>query len=296
MEYGIEPPEMLIDGMLLKGKVHQVFGAAGKGKSWMASWAVAQLVRNGEKVILLDKENGQRIMVERLGLLGAKEDQLKQHLEYYPNPSSMPATKEAGRTFASLIKGHAPSLIIFDSWITFLANAGLDENVSGDIARWMEIYTHSAREMGTAVLLLDHVPKDGSTARGSYRKMEEVDVQWELKGSSFSRDKTAKLVLKKHKDRESYLADSVEFRVGGSGGNFIFERLDSQATGLKNGKIKIVYNILVQNFGEGGAQAGEWRKASGVGESTFYDCINRLLKDGYVEKRPDSRDGKYYPK
>jgi hypothetical protein len=33
---------------------------------------------------------------------------------------------------------------------------------------------------GVAVLLLDHVPKEGNTARGSGRKLDYVDAMWEL--------------------------------------------------------------------------------------------------------------------
>lgn len=210
-------------------------------------------------------------------------------------PESMPVTEKARRNFASRIEEYEPSLIIFDSWINFLEEARLDENVSNDISRWSKIYIHPARERNVTVVILDHVPKEGTGARGSGRKKEEVDVQWELRGDSFGKDKKAKLVLKKHKDRRSSLKENVEFRIGGSGENFVFDRLDIPNSGL-TGQSKVVYDALAKNFAEGGAKAGEWHKASGTGESTFHECRNRLIANGYVEKRPDTRSGKYYPK
>jgi hypothetical protein len=58
MENGVEPPEELEPEILLKGKVHQVFAAAGFGKTMLELWLAKRAIERGETVIYLDDENG----------------------------------------------------------------------------------------------------------------------------------------------------------------------------------------------------------------------------------------------
>lgn len=43
----MEPPEELEEGMLLRGKVHQVFAASGLGKTMLAIWFVKRCIECG---------------------------------------------------------------------------------------------------------------------------------------------------------------------------------------------------------------------------------------------------------
>ncbi len=47
IEAGVKPPEELIEGVILRGKVHAVYGETGQGKSWLALWA-AKLTIEGD--------------------------------------------------------------------------------------------------------------------------------------------------------------------------------------------------------------------------------------------------------
>ena len=53
---GIEPPPMLIDGMLYEGMVHAWHGEPGAGKTLLALWAALRIMQEGRKVLYLDEE------------------------------------------------------------------------------------------------------------------------------------------------------------------------------------------------------------------------------------------------
>ena len=189
-----------------------------------------------------------------------------------------------------------PALVVYDSWINFLADAGLDENVSSDIARWAAAYTHPARGRGVAVLLLDHVPKEGVSARGSGRKKDEVDVMWKLANPHpFDRDTLGRIALHREKDREGWLPGLVGFSVGGSEANgFTFERSEGtfekpDAEGLKPSERRAL-QVLDIEFGENGAKAAEWQRAcipAKVSRPSFYRAKKWLVATERVEEVGD---------
>lgn len=222
IEQGIEPPEELEPSLLLAGKVHSIYAGAGKGKSWLALWLVKQALDRGESVLLLDSENGPRIMAERLQQLGTDPQKTRELLHYLPFPTlSIPDAVAYEEALDKL----QPSLVIFDSFVNFLASAGCEENSNDDVARWAVSFTHPARKRGAAVVLLDHVPHEGNHARGATRKKDEVDVQWKLHLTQpFSRSSVGEIVLHCEKDREGWLPASVKFSVGGGSDGLVFTR------------------------------------------------------------------------
>jgi len=178
MRQGIEPPDELIRGVLLAGRVHQVFCGPGKGKSWLALWMAVRLVNRGLRVLYLDKENGARIIRNRPVALGADPTKVDECLVYVPFPT-LDLDPDAVEDYIASLEGF--SLVIFDSWINYLAAAGLDENSNGDLARWSTTFCSEARKRNISVLLLDHVGKDGNGSRGASRKLDEMDAAWELR-------------------------------------------------------------------------------------------------------------------
>jgi hypothetical protein len=296
---GIEPPEELVEDILLKGKVHQVFAGPGCGKSWLALWLIVKLINEGRPVLYLDTENGKNIVAERLEALGAAPERLKDYLHYYFSPALTMST-ESTDVYVSELERIDPALVVFDSWVNFLTGTDLDENVSSDIARWASKYTHPARSREITVLILDHVPKEGLNSRGSGRKKEEVDVQWQLKNPlSFDRNTVGEIRLKREKDREGWLPEQVKFSVGGTEEGFLFEELDkdsgtANSHALKPTEKKIL-KVLTDVFGSEGARASEWQKASeeveGISRPTFYRVKENLTKGIHYHK-----DGKrFYP-
>ena len=209
----IESPEELVEDILLKGKVHQIFAAPGLGKSWLALWLTMRLINQGKLVLYLNTENGPNIIAERLQALGADPEKLDKCLNYIPSPN-LPITAEGSEAYMSLLEEVKPALVVFDSWVNFLSGAELDENVSSDIARWSVNFVRPARDREITVLLLDHVPKEKVNARGSGRKKEEMDVQWQLKSENFfDRNTIGEIKLIREKDREGWLPKSVKLEA-----------------------------------------------------------------------------------
>jgi AAA domain-containing protein len=294
---GVEPPDELVQDIILAGRVTSVYSGSGMGKTFLMLWIILRVIEQGLAVVVFDKENGRRIIAERLEALGADPEKLDENLHYYSSPS-LPLDAAVQQAFEALLDEVKPALIVYDSWINFLADASLDENVSNDIARWAAAYTHPARERGIAVLLLDHVPKEGVSARGSGRKKDEVDVMFKLANpAGFDRDTVGRIVLAREKDREGWLPGSVGFSVGGGENGFIFQRSEgtieeADDEGLKPSERKVL-EVLVEEFDERGAKAAEWQKACkvrDVSRPSFYRAKKWLL----TTERVEELGGRYY--
>lgn len=289
----LEPPDELEPGILLKGKVHSVYAGPGTGKTMFMLWAVKRCIERGQAVVVLDMENGPRIISERLRSLGTDAKLADELLHYFPSPN-LSMTAEAKAAYTAILDEVKPAMVVFDSWINFLASAGMDENSSNDVAGWAVAYTHPARDRGTTVLLLDHVPHEGSHARGSTRKKDEVDVMWRLHNTQpFDRDSVGEIVLHREKDREAWLPPSVKFSVGAGTGGFVFIRsagtVEETSEGALTDRQQQAYEAL-KTFGEKGARYSEWRPVSGLKGTTFDRAISALTVRGLARKA----DGRYF--
>jgi hypothetical protein len=291
IESGIEPPEMLVAEELYAGRVHCIYSAGGTGKTFKALQLVKKVIDQDKPVLLLDLENGVRIISERLRDLGAEADQVRRHLYYYPFPS-MPLSDEASAEFEELLEEVKPALVVVDSWINCISAAGLDENSSTDIARWTDAYPQRARVRGVAVLLLDHVPKEGNTARGSGRKLDYVDAMWELRNPQrFDRETVGRIDMHLRKDREGWLPKHLTFSVGAGENGFVFKRSAGtvQPTDEVTGLLQSDQTTLeaLQARGSMGAFDKEWREeaiARGLSRTTYYRSRGTLLELGHVEQ------------
>jgi hypothetical protein len=295
---GMEAPEMLVPEELYAGRVHCIFAASGTGKTFKALWLIKKVVDQGKPVLLLDLENGVRIISDRLRDLGTDAERARQHLYYYPFPS-MPLSDSASAEFEELLEEVKPALVVVDSWINCIAAAGLDENSATDIAQWTEAYPQRARVRGIACLLLDHVPKEGGSARGSGRKLDYVDVMWELRNpQKFDRDTVGRIDLHLRKDREGWLPKVMTFSVGGGDDGFVFQRSLGTVEAVDEDGLTRKERATLEALaalGSMGAFDKEWKEEAAtrdVKKSKYYEARRRLLDLNLVEKVMD----KYFVK
>lgn len=288
MAEGVEPPEELVADVLLAGKVHSLYSAASTGKTFLMLWLVLRVIEQGLRVLVYDRENGPRIMSERLEALGADPEKVDElvHYAFYPE---LPTTEEGLLEYEHTLDEIRPALVVFDSLIGFLATNGLDENSSNDVSTWAAHYAHPARGRGAAVLILDHVPKEGASSRGSSRKRDEVDVMWALRNPlPFDRDTVGRVVLQREKDREGWLPESVGFSVGGGAEGFVFSRsagtIEAEGDdGLTPSARKSLEAL--EDLGEKGATASEWQREAeklNVARRTFYRAKAELDEKGRI--------------
>ena len=84
MTKGIDPPDELEPNILLKGKIHHLFGPSESGKTFIALWLIKRRIEARQYVIFFDSENGQRTITERLGQMGADPELVRKYLVYLP--------------------------------------------------------------------------------------------------------------------------------------------------------------------------------------------------------------------
>jgi hypothetical protein len=294
MKEGVKPPEELEQGVLLEGGIHIIYADAGHGKTMLALWLMKNRIEDGENVLYFDNENGHRVIRERLLDLGVDADAVDRHLHYYAF-ADLQVNPVGRRKFEAALDETAFALIVYDSLVTFLSAAGLSENESTDFDKWCRCYVDPAKSSGVTTLLLDHPGHDGNRPRGTSRKLQEVDLVWRLiKRKDFDRQTVGEIRLDKKKDRESWMPEFVTFSVGGSPDGIKVERSSGtiEASGAKtiddlSDKDYRAW-VTLEDFGEPGATAGQWRKATGQANSTFYRCRDNLLAVGvvlHVDKR-----------
>jgi putative DNA primase/helicase len=287
---GMEPPDMLVPEELYAGRVHSIYAAGGTGKTFKALWLIKKVIDQGKPVLLLDLENGVRIISDRLRDLGAKAEQVRRHLYYYPFPS-MPLADDASAEFEELLEEIKPVLVVVDSWINCISAAGLDENSATDIAQWAEAYPQRARVRGIASLLLDHVPKEGGSARGSGRKLDYVDVMWELRNpQKFDRETVGRIDMHLRKDREGWLPKVLTFSAGAGEDGFVFKRSAGTVEPIDEEGLSTSERSTLEALralGSMGAFDKEWREetiARGLSRATYYRSRETLTRLDFVEQ------------
>ena len=285
VEGKIDPPEELEPDVLLKGMIHHFFGPSESGKTVLALWLIKRRVEARQRVVFFDAENGTRTIGERLQQMGADPDLLREYLVYLPFPS-LSLDARYRQAFEELLDQVKPEAIFFDSWASFLSMAGLSENENSDVEHWDTAFTKMVKKRGITSAILDHVPHEGQRSRGAARKKEVADVQWRVKKTQeFNRDVVGEVLLIREKDREGWLPGSVGFSVGGAEGTLVCARSSGTVEeadpvdGLTESERK-VFDALCQEFGQKGARASEWQKASkkrGVSRASHFRAVKKLV-------------------
>jgi hypothetical protein len=286
---GIEPPVHLEPDVLLEGAIHWFHGTADTGKTWLAAYITKRRIEAGENVLIWDKENGPEIYGERLDLLGCDPKIIDEHLFYHGEPN-LRLDEDVLEAYAMRLDEVEPILVIYDSARGFLTSAGLEENSNDDLDKWYEAVLKPVRNRKAAAMILDHDPKDGSSARGAGRKKDLCDVMWAVKCPyPFNEDSVGAVRLVLEKGRRGGLSPCVTFSVGSTPDGFLFERsqgtveMEDEQTGLTPSASK-AFDALVP-FGEEGATWKQWWDESAIeSKATFNKARTKLLETGLVRQ------------
>lgn len=217
---GVPKPCFLAD-MLYAGGLHCIAGAPDCGKTTIALYWAVQLMQQGYHVAFFDEEGGSEIIAEKLIALGATTDDLD-NLTYVPFPGKS-WTDEDVTDLMAFTKETGPSLMLWDSSAAFMARAGLDENSASDVTNWWaRVLSPAARELGAAVLVIDHDTKateKSRYSRGSGAKLAGLDVQFKVEIiKPFTRTQAGILKFYVPKDRRGWLHRDWEVIVSTEGG------------------------------------------------------------------------------
>jgi AAA domain len=203
------------DGMFVKGKRHLIAAPAKTGKSivCLAHWT--RLALAGERIVVLDRENGADVYAERLaaimdawGLTKAKRSLVQKNLIYVDYP--VLKREDAAELVRYLRDDLAADLVCFDSQRLFLTDYGFSERDTDDYSRFMGYCVDPLHRVGITTVLIDNVGHgDDKRARGTSSKGDLNEQLFSLRvPHEFDRSRrgTAQLVLERSRfgDRGSW--------------------------------------------------------------------------------------------
>lgn len=208
-------PEFLTrdDGksLLYPGCTHSIHGETGSGKSWLAQFAIAQVLGDGGSALYVDYESAPSPIVQRLRRLGVTQDALKGGLTYV-RPKQSPDALDIDRVAFGALLGSKYDVAVIDGANISLALCGLNPNAATDVARWHDlILLPVAEKTGAATVAIDHVPKSNDRngfAFGSQHKMAGLtgSAYTVEKVEPFGRGRCGTATLRVGtKDREGYV-------------------------------------------------------------------------------------------
>jgi hypothetical protein len=280
---GVPRPEMIIDGILYKGRIQVIAGQAGHGKSLLALSLSKEVMESGGNVLYLDEEGSLIQVAERLEGMGADPDVLNERFYYFQSAGIDHKNEDLLTQLMETVEDVKPALVVFDSWVDYLAIAGLSENDSVDVTTWVKRILYPIKEAGGTCLLLDHVNKEGTGrgGRGSTAKLAKVDASFRLTlNEAFNRDTMGSVTITVDKDREGALKPSIKFAMGGDGNGRLIVRRDTRVNPTDpadrlSDNDKLALGVLPP----AGLRYNAWLAASGLSKGSFNRSCARLVDD-----------------
>ncbi len=189
------PLQWLVEGRMTEATFTVLGAKPGVGKSWLGEDLAVALasgrawlghrVPRPRRVLYLDAENGEDLVLRRLRQLGARPDELEGRLLYSVEPLLLSRGTDLARLTAT-VEHHQPELLVVDTLASHAPAAESDtEHMAGFLA---DVWT-VARRRRCALLLLHHLRKglQGSgkddpldAFRGSGHLIGAADRAWVL--------------------------------------------------------------------------------------------------------------------
>lgn len=299
----VDPPPCLLarsDGnyLLYAGAVHTLSGEPGSGKTWVTLIAAVQELAQGATVTMIDFEDRASRVVGRLLALGATPPQIRDQFRYIRPRTGIDTTSRADLDTAT----RGSSLVILDGVTEAMTLHGLDLNANADVATFYDLLPrHIADHCGAAVVMIDHVVKDGEKqgrwALGGQHKLAGIDgVAYLVKAiEPFGRGKKGHARVTVSKDRPGYVEEIAlgrtvaEFHLDATDVNILRHSLDAPAALPKDDSGNMRPTHLMERVsryieitpGLGKRELIDGR-ISGKG-SYLRRAIDRLVQEGYVE-------------
>lgn len=162
-------------GMLYAGRINEIHGEPGTGKSNIAIALSNAVMKSGGSVLYIDPEDVPAGFTRRSLQLGADPEDLLNRCHYLND--SAPGEILLAQRWAML---HKPTLVVIDGMAECMAAAGLNEDKAEEVLNFIQQQIRPfAEKAGAAVLISDHVTKSwedrGLWSRGSGAKMGRYD-------------------------------------------------------------------------------------------------------------------------
>jgi len=160
--------------LLYPGLIHSLHGESESGKSLVAQYLAAQQIMAGSGVLFIDFESDAATVTERLLMLGATPQAIREHFHYIRPEVDPRAAAELPAWHAMLARSYV--LAVIDGVTDSLGVFGYSTKDNDEVAAWMRVLPKNiANKTGAAVAVIDHVTKDadsrGRFAIGAQAKM-----------------------------------------------------------------------------------------------------------------------------
>lgn len=225
------PPEMLVEGWLVRGVLHWLYADAEAGKTWLALVWARDVMSAGHTVIWVDEELGLLDIAQRLLALGVPAEVAEAQMVYYPFPG-WTMNEDDREQWRNLLRAVQPSLVVIDTATDALANAGLSENDGADVTRWVKAFVEPATREHATTVVLDHTgradgARPGKHAVGSRGKRAKAKVQYSMVAKTrYDRSTVGKVLVELTKNTLGAVIPGTvrTFRAGGdSEDHFVWE-------------------------------------------------------------------------
>ena len=288
----IQPPPWLIKDIIPQGGFVVFYGEAGVGKTFVAL-DLAMCIGSGLPWNGHQTTQGPVVYIAAEGGFGfgPRVQAWKINHELTGNPpvfflmEAVLFREEAFRTLFMMTLNAAslkPKLIVIDTFARSFV--GHDESSAKDVSEFIHVLDRVRKITGAAVLLIHHVGKNSRRQeRGSSALRGAADTMIHLK-KSYS---ALSLECAKQKDAAEFenipLSISVVELGDGASSCVVVDRAAEVTENTLTARQEEALEAL-KKFGPDGATSENWRKASGLGTSTFYRASSALQDAGIVTR------------
>lgn len=321
-------PEMFLrdDGVglvYLGGASHEIVGDAGSGKTSLACWGAAQVLRAGGAAIWVDLEMGKARLgglLARFGVTQAEASRFRV-IDLTSVGSNLVDVQQRVRAMAddgwTATGGVAPSLLVLDSMSKAIAR--IDDSVEGGensaqaVLEIADRFVMRINSMGISTVVIDHVGhSDKTRARGSSAKIQQTDVSYSVQVTRpWTESKSGSGLIWCRKDRDGFhemgaqaavmtvepvLTDPegkrrTEIRLWAPGGGGSLAAAASAAE-TRIGRLKEqILELLEKELG--GLSANKIRETVGGRKTEVLDALEELMDDDEIRRTGSGPSGRY---
>jgi hypothetical protein len=167
-----EPPPAFLTrddgaGLFYEGRVNGIIGPSESGKTWIALHAVKQAADAGRRITILDFEDSDRGIVERLRLTGMTGEDIHEWVRYINPDEPFHQLQPSGLDLLEHLDSWQPELIVLDGFNAAMTLQGLDLMSNKDATLFSQLVLKPLTRNDACVVYIDHVPKSkDNTAAG----------------------------------------------------------------------------------------------------------------------------------
>lgn len=290
----LPPPEPVLDGILYRDSLVELYGRPGCGKSFLGlDWALS--VAAGKPWQQHTTHPGHVLYVVGEGISGIGKRRRAWQYAWGTDPTARITWLRGAvplldpgwlHAFTSITDELRPALVVVDTVSRSIPghNENAPETMSGLVDAFDRI---RAASHGACVLAIHHATKDGNTTRGHSALEGAADVRWKL-----VKDDSGLLTLSNPKAKDDAEAPDQNLRLkvidlaerDAWGAPLTSCVIESHGPSLspdeRTASEERLLDVMRDTFGTTGATGAQLRDTADLPRSTHYRALNALVSSG----------------